>query len=189
MNVPWRAITIVSLAVNLLIVGAAVGFFMSRFPRGGPDFRGGPPMQERGLRSLPENERRDLARALTGAWESAGDLRRAARDAREGARAVVAKEPYDEAAVRKALADMRAADSAVLAHYQDALAASLSTLSAEQRALAFRAANRGGAIGGMGGGMGGRGMGMGRGDGRRGDGPPDGPDGPPREPPSNAPPR
>ena len=72
MTMPWRTITIVSLAVNLLIIGAAVGFFMSRFPRGGPDFRDGRPMQERGLRSLPEQERRDLAQALTGAWQSAG---------------------------------------------------------------------------------------------------------------------
>ncbi len=173
MNVPWRAITVVSLAVNLLIAGAAVGFFMSGFPRGGPDFR------DRGLRNLPEQQRHELARALTGAWESSRDLRRAARDAREGARAVVTKDPYDEAAARKALGDMRAADSAVLSHYQDALAANLGALSAEQRALAFRAASRAGPVGGLGG----RGPGMRD---QRRDGPPDGP---PGEPPSETPPR
>jgi uncharacterized membrane protein len=175
MSFPWRTLTVISLAINLLIVGAAVGFFMSHFPRGGPPFGGPRGAQGMGLRALPDAERSELARALTGAWQSGGDLREAAQQARQNTRDAVGKDPYDEAAVRKALAEMRAADNAVLQHYQEALASSLGKLSSEQRLMALRAASRPGA-GGPGRLFreGRRGPGGGRGD---GDGPP------PEEPP------
>lgn len=151
MSFPWRTLTVVSLAINVLIVGAAIGFFMSHWPRGGPPqfMGGGGPrmMQGSGLRALPDAQREELARALTGAWESGGDLRKTAQDARQRASEIVVKDPYDESAVRKALADMRTADNAVLEHYQEVLAASLGKLSSEQRLAALRAANRPGAGG------------------------------------------
>ena len=54
MSFPWRTLTVISLAINLLIVGAAVGFFMSHFPRGGPPFGGLRGAQGMGLRALPD---------------------------------------------------------------------------------------------------------------------------------------
>jgi uncharacterized membrane protein len=99
------------------------------------------------MRMLPDADREALSRALTGAWESSSALRDQARAARENVGRVATVDPYDEAAVRKAMTDMRNADSAVLAHYQDALAGSLGKLSSEQRLIALRAANRPGAGG------------------------------------------
>jgi uncharacterized membrane protein len=151
MNFPWRTVTVVSLAINLLVVGAVVGLSMSHFSHGGPlRFFPRPDGFERGpqaMRMLPDADREALSHALTGAWESSGDLRKQAQAARETVRGVATADPYDEAAVRKALTDMRAADNAVLAHYQDALAGSLGKLSSEQRLMALRAATRPGAGG------------------------------------------
>jgi uncharacterized membrane protein len=148
---PWRTLTIVSLAINLLIIGAAVGLSVSHFSHGGPprffERREAGEHGPQAMRMLPQAEREALSRALIGAWESGHDLLSKARAARENVRSVAAADPYDETAVRKALADMRTADSAVLAHYQDALAGSLGKLSSEQRLIALRAATRPGAGG------------------------------------------
>ncbi len=145
---PWRTLTIVSLAINLLVVGALVGFSMSH---GGPqrffERRDGGERAPQAMRMLPDAEREALARAFTGAWESSRDLREQARAARDNVRKVATTDPYNEDAVRTALGDMRTADSAVLKHYQDALAGSLGKLSSEQRLIALRAATRPGAGG------------------------------------------
>lgn len=149
MNVPWRTLTIVSLAVNLLIIGAAIGFFASRLHEGPRPFA--MRMEGRGPEGfrprLAEPEREALARTLTGAWESGRPLREAARAAREQLSETARIDPYDQQKVREAMAQMRVADAAVLAHYQDALAAGLGALSAEQRVAALRAAGRPGAGG------------------------------------------
>jgi uncharacterized membrane protein len=179
MNFPWRTLTVVSLAINLLVVGALIGLSVSHFSRSGePRFFPRPEGFERGpqaMRMLPDADREALSRALTGAWESSGELREQAKTARDNVGRVATVDPYDEAAVRKALADMRTADNAVLAHYQDALASGLGKLSSEHRLIALRAANRPGA----GGPRHLRMFRMGHGD---------EPPGPP-EPPSDAPPR
>jgi uncharacterized membrane protein len=151
MNFPWRTVTVVSLAINLLVIGALVGLSVSHFAHGGqPRFFPRPDGFGRGpqtMRMLPDADRQALSRALMGAWESSVDLRDQAKTARDNVGRVATVDPYDEAAVRKALADMRAADNAVLAHYQDALAGSLGKLPSERRLIALRAANRPGAGG------------------------------------------
>lgn len=146
MTFPWRTLLVASLSINLLIVGAGIGFVAGGARLGAPvDQRqlGRQPF----LRALVPEDRTMLMRELENA-RSAGEAdRRAAGEARRALIAAAQKDPYDEAEVRKALSELREADGAVLAGYHDALATALGKLPANGRAQALRAIGRPGQLG------------------------------------------
>jgi hypothetical protein len=165
---PWRTLLVVSMSINLLVVGAGIGFVAS-----GARWRGGPPRFENQqvqrqpfLRALPEADRERLLADMARAWSEGEAGRREAAEARRNLTNVAQQEPYNEAAVREAMAQTRAKDAAVQAKYQDTLAAALGKMPPEQRVQALRAAGRPGPL---------RQGGPGRDGGREG-GPRDGPD-------------
>lgn len=154
---PWRTLLVVSMSINLVVVGAGIGFVAS-----GARWRGGPPRFETQqvqrqpfLRALPEADRERLLADMARAWSEGEAGRREAAEARRTLMSVAQQEPYNETAVRDALAQVRAKDAVVQAKYQDTLAAALGKMPPEQRVQALRAANRPGPLrqgGGPGGG-------------------------------------
>jgi uncharacterized membrane protein len=147
MSFPWRTLLIASLSINLLIVGAGVGFVVSRARTPAEQVDPQQVQRQPFLRALPQQDRQMLMRELGGAFASGQSGRQAAQDARRALIEVAQKDPYDEAAVRKALAALRDADTAVVANYHDALAKALGKLPAGERAQALRAAGRPGQMG------------------------------------------
>jgi uncharacterized membrane protein len=145
MNFPWRTLLVASLSINLLIVGAGIGFVA------GGTHLGAPPVDQLQrqpfLRALPPQDRAMLMRELGNVWADGQADRQAAAEARRALIAAAQKEPYDEAGVRKALSTLREADTRVLVRYHDALATALGKLPANERAQALRAAGRPGRCG------------------------------------------
>lgn len=171
---PWRTLLVVSMSINLLAVGAGIGFVASGARWRPPAFEAQQVQRQPFLRALPEADRQKLLADLARAWSEGEAGRREAAEARRNLMMVAQQEPYNEAAVREAMAQMRAKDAVVQAKYQDTFAASLGKMSPEQRVQALRAASRPGPLrqGGPGGGPRGgpfRDGGPGRGP---GDGPP-----------------
>ncbi|NDV00418.1 periplasmic heavy metal sensor [Pseudoroseicyclus tamaricis] len=97
----WRAVLVVSLAFNLLIVGLAVGMMMGG--RVGP---GRPPPVELSIgpvvRALSDEDRRALRSEIGEGLRRAGVLSRDA-DALDALVAAVGAEPFDPEAVRAVL--------------------------------------------------------------------------------------
>jgi uncharacterized membrane protein len=146
MSFPWRTLLVASLSINLLIVGAGVGF-VAAGARLRPPVLNQQVQRQPFLRALPPEDRTMLVQELEKAWGAGQDRRQAAVAARRALVEAAQKEPYDEAAVRKALAALRDADGAVMAGYHDALATALGKLPANQRAEALRAVGRAGQFG------------------------------------------
>jgi uncharacterized membrane protein len=135
---PWRTFAVVSLAVNMLVVGAGIGFFASgaylRRPMAVMMRTGGP------MGDLAPERRKILMHDMFDAWRSGEDQRKAANVARENVLAVAAREPYDEKAMRDAMAGLRGADQGVLTHYHDTIIKTLAKLDAKERVAVLRAA-------------------------------------------------
>lgn len=147
MSLPWRITLFVSLALNLLVVGAVVGALAAgaRIERGGEAER---PMASQSLGPrvfllmLPADVRREVRAELVRTWRNAGEEREAARAARQEALAALAAEPYDPARLDAAFARMREADAALAQTFHAAVARTLSELTPEQRAAAAEALTR-----------------------------------------------
>jgi uncharacterized membrane protein len=142
MNFPWRTLLVASLSINMLIVGAGIGFVASGTRLRPPMFAQQPAQRQAFLRALTPQERMLLVDDLNIGWRQGEADRQAAAQARQDLLGIATREPYDEAAVRKALGQVRADDMAVLERYQDALATALGKLPAAKRAEALRAAGR-----------------------------------------------
>ncbi|MBU6372805.1 MAG: periplasmic heavy metal sensor [Alphaproteobacteria bacterium] len=159
----WRTVAFVSLAANLLVAGIAIGGYAAgarlQAPGEAAQARAGGGGSERPLRAfvaaMPPEQRAQTRREMARTFSESRDLRAAAREARLAVARAAGAEPYDAAAVKAALARMRAADGEVAARFHESLADRLATLSPEQRrtvlrALMQRRAERGGAMrGGM----------------------------------------
>jgi uncharacterized membrane protein len=154
MSFPWRTALFVSLALNLVLISAAVGAFASgaRLERPAESTVEAPmPPRLAGQRAfmmaLPPDVRAALRRELAGEVIGMREQRAAARQARldlfEAARA----EPYDPARVRNGFAAVRAADGAVLEGFHDALADALGRIDTADRATALDALGRAAAPG------------------------------------------
>lgn len=143
---PWRTLLVVSMSINLLVVGAAIGFVASGARWRPPAFEAQQVQRQAFLRALPEADRQKLIADLGRAWSEGEAGRREAAEARRNLMNVAQQEPYNETAVREALAQMRAKDAAVQAKYQDTLAASLGKMPPDQRVQALRAASRPGPL-------------------------------------------
>ena len=143
---PWRTLLFVSVALNLLVVGAVAGAWsagvrlqretengavVERFP--GP---------RAFLQALPPETRAVMREELADSWGASRDKRQAALQARRDAFAAAAQEPYDAARVRAAFANLRAADQAAIGVFHDNVADALGRLTPTQRREALEALRR-----------------------------------------------
>lgn len=140
---PWRTVLFVSLALNLLVVGAALGAWGAgvRLEREASrsavvDRMPGP---RAFLRALPPETREVMRRELGESWGESQEARQAALQARRDAFAAAAAEPYDEARVRAAFARLRAADQSAIGVFHDNVAQAFARLTPEQRREALAA--------------------------------------------------
>lgn len=139
---PWRTLLFVSVALNLLVIGAVAGAFGAgvRLQREASETVVARMPGPRGfLRALPPETRRIMRRELADSWTESRDLRRAAAEARRQAFIAAASEPYDSERVRAAFARLRQADQAAIAVFHDNVIDAFARLTPEQRREALEA--------------------------------------------------
>jgi uncharacterized membrane protein len=143
---PWRTLLFLSLALNLLVIGAAAGAYGAgvRVQReaSGRAVVERMPGPRAFLRALPQPTRALMRRELADSWAESREARQAAIQARREAFAAVAAEPYNAANVQAAFARLRVADQAAIAVFHDNVADAFGRLSTEQRREALDALRR-----------------------------------------------
>jgi uncharacterized membrane protein len=131
----WRGVLVASLAVNLLVVGIAAGWWLRH---GGAhhgahpsrlDMAGGPL-----TRALSAAERHEIAREMRAAWRAQGGGRDAMRESMEALLVDLRAQPFEPARVAARLAAQRAAFAARFELGQQVLVAHLGAMSAAERA-------------------------------------------------------
>ncbi len=139
---PWRTSLFVSVAINLLLIGAAVGAYGAgvRVERAAPgaaiDRMPGP---HAFMAALPEATRQKVREDLAASWVQTRRLREAAVQARRDAFAAAAAEPYDAVRVKAAFERMRQADQAVVGVFHNNVADEFARMSPEERHTALQA--------------------------------------------------
>ncbi len=144
---PWRTLLFVSVALNLLVVGAVAGAWSAgvRIARDGDDRAvvsslAGP---HNFLRALPPETRAAMREELAASWGESRAVRQTAAEARREAFDAAAQEPYNAQRVRAAFDRLRAADQAAIGVFQGDLIDTLGELSPEQRREVLHALRRG----------------------------------------------
>jgi len=134
---PWRTLLFISVALNLLVIGALAGAWTAgvRVARETSDTAAvarlaGP---RAFLRALPPETRAIMREKLGDSWTQTRDAREAAAQARREAFEAAAQEPYDGARVRSAFERVRAADQAVVGVFQDDVIEAFADLTPQQR--------------------------------------------------------
>lgn len=134
---PWRTLFFVSLALNILVIGAIGGALGAgaRLQRQEPDqaIVARIPGVRAFIAAVPPEARPGLRRELGESWRETRALRRTALEARRAAFAATTAEPYNIEGVRGAFADMRVADQAVVGVFHENMAQFLAELPADQR--------------------------------------------------------
>lgn len=139
---PWRTLLFLSVALNLLIIGGAIGAYGAgvRVQREAPgavvDRMPGP---RAFMAALPPTVRATVREELAGSWVQSRQLRETAAQARRDAFAAAAAEPYDPGLVKSAFQRLRAADQAVLAVFHDNVADAFGRMNPEERRVALQA--------------------------------------------------
>ena len=129
----WRMALIASLAVNLLLAGV-VGVWAVR-----PMFRGPPPPPEFGrvlehmTHRLNESDATILKHAYDEHRDEMNRLTGDVRDSRQKVRRVLQTDPFDPAALKVAMDEVRAARSAVEEAIQDVMRSGAAAMSPEGR--------------------------------------------------------
>lgn len=139
---PWRTLLFISVAFNLLIVGAVAGAFGAgvRLQRENPEaVVDRLPGVRAFMAALPPEARVKVRQELVASWQESRDLRRAAGQARRDAFAAAAAEPYDVARVRAAFARLREADQAAIGVFHDNVADAFGAMTPEERRSALEA--------------------------------------------------
>lgn len=139
---PWRTLLFVSLAFNLLVIGAAAGAFGAgvRLERQSPQaIVDRMPGQRAFMAALPPATRAKVRTELVHSMTQSRELRAQASQARRDAFAAAATEPYDVERVRAAFARLRAADQAAIGVFHDNIATAFATLTPAERAEALQA--------------------------------------------------
>ena len=128
---------LVSLALNLLLIGLIAGGAWRRFRV--DDFSSGTAQAARFVHRLPSERREQIRSAVREQLDRLRELRRAARVVRDGATKALAAEPFDLAAYTAAQDRLVAADAEIRAQGAKILTATANLLSTEERrALAQR---------------------------------------------------
>lgn len=128
-----RVALIVSLALNVLIIGAVGGTLL--FRHGGP---GGKGHGHRSLllgfvHQLPEARQQTLLEPLKARREALEPLRKAEHEARDAARRLLIEEPFDEAKLKSALQLVVAADTSERTAKMTIFAETAAKLTPEER--------------------------------------------------------
>jgi uncharacterized membrane protein len=142
---PWRTLLFLSLAFNLLVIGAAVGAFgagvrvQRETSRAVVERMPGP---RAFMAALPPATREKMRRELERSWEETREARGAALQARRDAFMAAEQEPYDAERVRAAFAQLRSADQAAIAVFHNNIAEAFGALAPEERREALAALRR-----------------------------------------------
>jgi|CXWL01.1.fsa_nt_gi uncharacterized membrane protein len=144
---PVRTLLFISLALNILIVGAFAGAYFSgaRFQRPSAEAPSDQALVQRlpgpraFLAALPDEARADMRARFRATWGETRVLREEARVARVAAFEAASAEPFDAVAVKAAFARMRAADQAAIGAFHDVVADAFAEMSPAQRAVALEA--------------------------------------------------
>jgi uncharacterized membrane protein len=142
---PWRTLLFLSVALNLLAIGAVAGAWGAgvRLQREvGDAVVARMPGPRAFLRALPPETREIMRRELADSWTESRELRRAALQARREAFETASTEPYDAERVRAAFARLREADQRAIAVFHDNVADAFARLTPEQRREAMEALAR-----------------------------------------------
>lgn len=133
---PWRTLLFISLAVNLLVIGAVAGAVVAgvRVQRENPEaVVARMPGVRAFMAALPVEARPAVRRELVRSWQESRDARQAAIQARRDAFAATMEEPFDAERVRAAFARLREADQAAVGVFHDNMIDAFATLTPEQR--------------------------------------------------------
>jgi len=139
---PWRTLLFLSVALNLLVIGAIAGAWGAgvRLQREAGDAVVARMPGPRGfLRALPPETRAIMRRELADSWTASRDLRRAAVEARRQAFIAASTEPYDAERVRTAFAQLREADQRAIGVFHDNVIDAFARLTPQQRREALDA--------------------------------------------------
>jgi uncharacterized membrane protein len=142
---PWRTLLFLSVALNLLVIGAVAGAWGAgvRVQREiGDAVVARMPGPRAFLNALPPETREIMRGELAESWTESRELRRAALQARRDAFAAAATEPYDVERVRAAFARLREADQRAIAVFHDNVLDAFARLTPEQRREAMEALAR-----------------------------------------------
>lgn len=142
---PWRTLLFVSAALNLLMIGAAIGALgagvrVERQTSGAVVDR--LPGTRAFITALPADVQPQVRAELARGWVQSREARRAAARARREAFIAASTEPYDAARVSAAFARMRAADQAAVGVFHDNVAEAFARMTPEQRRQALAALRR-----------------------------------------------
>ena len=144
-RVPERTLLFISLALNILVLGAVGGavFAGVRVQRPGEEATAPrTPGQRAFMAALPPETRARLREEFLQTAVEARALRQRGRQARREAFAALAGEPYDAERARAAFARLRAADQATIGAFHDSTIDALAGMSAEDRRIAVEAMSR-----------------------------------------------
>lgn len=139
---PTRTVLLLSLALNILVLGAAAGAYLSgaRLARPADETLVERLPGPRGfMQSLPEAERGQMRQRFASTWRASRPLREEARAAREAAFRAATTEPFDAERVKTAFARQRAADQAAVGAYHDAIIEAFGEMSPGERRAALEA--------------------------------------------------
>lgn len=143
---PWRTLLFISVALNLLIIGAVAGAYGAgvRVQRDAPEaVVARMPGTRAFIRAMPSEETRAKIRTeLADSWVESRTARGAAAQARREAFDAAAAEPYDVERVRAAFARLRAADQAAIGVIHDDMAEAFGQLTPDERRAAVAALRR-----------------------------------------------
>jgi uncharacterized membrane protein len=142
---PWRTLLFLSVALNLLVIGAVAGAWGAgvRLQREvGDAVVSRMPGPRAFLQALPPETREIMRRELADSWTESRELRRAALQARRDAFAAAASEPYDTERVRAAFVRLREADQRAIGVFHDNVVEAFARLTPEQRREAMQALAR-----------------------------------------------
>jgi uncharacterized membrane protein len=140
---PWRTLLFVSAAINLVLIGGAIGAYSAgaRFERPAVHRNDPPPtpafsgQQRLFLAAMPPEVRARMREEMVQGAAQSRQLRQTAAQARRDAFEAAAQEPYDAARVKQAFARMRQADQDVVGVFHDRVADTFAAMTpAERRA-------------------------------------------------------
>ncbi len=121
-------ILIISLAINLLVIGAAIGFGLRE--RSGPRF---PSHMSGMIKDIDPELRQEMRQKFREQRLAGRALHESMREKQRNLSEAILKEPFDEAAVRAAFAESREARQAIESHMHQQMIAFMANLNPEQR--------------------------------------------------------
>lgn len=133
---PWRLLLVVSLALNLFFLGAAVALVIHKSGRPGPSPADRSPAAriDRLAATLPPQDAKEVQAQFAAAEAAIETGRRASREAQEAVRRALKAEPFDPAAVDTALNALRDARRSIWAALHGAVMKAAVNMSPEGRA-------------------------------------------------------